>query len=68
MCGMKNHTESSGNLIPVFDVRQEDGKGRVKALHRNELLPFNSVPVGAIQEDQRDAVRGYLIGKRRPWQ
>ena len=29
--------------IPVFDVHQEVGKGRVKTLHRNELLPFNHV-------------------------
>ena len=24
--------------IPVFDVQKEDGTGRVKTLHRNELL------------------------------
>ena len=38
--------------IPVFDVRQEDGNGRVTTLHRNELLPFNSVPVEEIAGEQ----------------
>ena len=44
----------------MFDVRQEDGEGRLKTLHCNELLPFNSVPVGAIEEEQRVDVRGDL--------
>ena len=35
--------------IPVFDVRQVDGSGRTKTLHRNELLPFNSIPVEELQ-------------------
>ena len=30
--------------IPVFEVRREDGKGRVRTLHRNLLLPISSVP------------------------
>ena len=31
--------------IPVFDVQKEDGTGRVKTLHRNELLPITSLPI-----------------------
>ena len=30
--------------IPVFKVRREDGTGRIKTLHRNQLLPFTSLP------------------------
>ena len=30
--------------IPVFKVRREDGTGRIKTLHRNQLLPFTSMP------------------------
>ena len=44
--------------IPVFDVRQIDGRGRVKTLHRNELLPFNSIPVEEIEKEQREIVTG----------
>ena len=30
--------------IPVFTVKQENGKGRTRVLHRNLLLPINHVP------------------------
>ena len=30
--------------IPVFKVMREDGQGRVKILHRNQLLPFFCLP------------------------
>ena len=30
---------------PVFDVQREDGTGRVKTLHRNQLLPITSLPI-----------------------
>ena len=30
--------------IPVFKVIREDGQGRVKTLHRNQLLPFFCLP------------------------
>ena len=30
--------------IPVFTVKQENGKGRTRVLHRNLLLPINYVP------------------------
>ena len=30
--------------IPVYKVRQEDGKGRTKTLHRNQILPFTCLP------------------------
>ena len=39
--------------IPVFDVQQVDVRGRVKTLHRNELLPFNNIPVEELQKEQR---------------
>ena len=44
--------------IPVFDVQQVDGRGRVKTLHRNELLPFNSIPVEELQKEQRQLNMG----------
>ena len=47
--------------IPVFDVRQVDGRGWVKTLHRNELLPFNSVPVEELQKEQREAEMGLSL-------
>ena len=30
--------------IPVFTVKQENGKGRTRVLHRNFLLPINHIP------------------------
>ena len=30
--------------IPVYTVKQENGKGRTRVLHRNLLLPINHVP------------------------
>ena len=30
--------------IPVYKVRQEDGKGRTKTMHRNQILPFTCLP------------------------
>jgi hypothetical protein len=30
--------------IPVYDVRREDGKGKVRTLHRNLLFPICSIP------------------------
>ena len=30
--------------IPVYKVCQEDGKGRIKTLHRNQILPFTCLP------------------------
>lgn len=30
--------------IPVYDVKREDGVGRLKTLHRNLLLPINFIP------------------------
>ena len=37
-------TEIPMQDIPVYKVRQEDGKGRVKTLHRNQMLPFTCLP------------------------
>ena len=34
----------SDNDIPVYKVRLESGKGSVRTLHRNMLLPFNCIP------------------------
>ena len=42
----------------LFDVQQVDGRGRVKTLHRNELLPFNSIPVEELQKEQRETEMG----------
>ena len=38
-------TSQPNASIPVFTVRQLDGRGRVRTLHRNLLLPVKSVPV-----------------------
>ncbi|PJE77579.1 hypothetical protein CI610_03495 [invertebrate metagenome] len=32
--------------IPVYEVKLESGKGPRRSLHRNMLLPFNTIPVG----------------------
>lgn len=44
--------------IPVFKVMMEDGVGRVKSLHRNQLLPYLCLPreisvteVGKVREN-----------------
>ena len=37
-------TEIPMQDIPEYKVRQEDGKGRVKTLHRNQMLPFTYLP------------------------
>ena len=37
-------TEIPNKDIPVYKVQQENGKGRVKTLHRNQLLPFTCLP------------------------
>ena len=37
-------TSQPNASIPVFTVRQLDGRGRVRTLHRNLLLPVKSVP------------------------
>ena len=39
-------------------MQQVDGRGRVKTLHRNELLPFNSIPVEELQKEQRETEMG----------
>ena len=36
--------KTSDNEIPVYQVRLESGKGSVRTLHRNMLLPFNCIP------------------------
>ena len=35
----------------MYEVRPESGKGRVKVLHRNLLLPIPSLPVGKAKTD-----------------
>ena len=42
----------------MFDKCQVDGRGWVKTLNRNELLPFNSVPVEELQKEQRETEMG----------
>ena len=41
--------------IPVFEVKQENNKGRTRILHRNLLLPINSIPP-VIQTEASDPV------------
>ncbi|KAH3877482.1 hypothetical protein DPMN_001350 [Dreissena polymorpha] len=31
--------------LPVVEVQKEDGQGRKRLLHRNNLLPFISLPI-----------------------
>ena len=37
--------EQPNREIPVFVVKPENGQGKPKTLHRNHLLPINSLPV-----------------------
>ncbi|MCG8049377.1 MAG: RNase H-like domain-containing protein [Candidatus Thiodiazotropha endolucinida] len=37
--------------IPVFKVMREDGEGRVKTLHRNQLLPYSCLPREAVDTE-----------------
>ena len=36
--------------IPVYEVKPEVGKGRMKVLHQNMLLPIPCLPIGDSQE------------------
>ncbi len=40
--------EIPNNEVPVYRVRKESGKGSVRTLHRNLLLPFMSIPCSDI--------------------
>ena len=40
--------------IPVYKVRRRDKVGPVRCLHRNLLLPFNSVPLETTGEIRKD--------------
>ena len=42
--------ENQVDELPVFDIRPENGKGRKKRLHRNNLLPIES----AVSRDEAD--------------
>ena len=41
--------------IPVFSVKREDGQGRLRKLHRNQLLPFTGLPAPAVEEDSPES-------------
>ena len=45
-------TSQPDTSIPVFKVRQLDGRGRSRTLHRNMLLPVKSVPSVPSEERQ----------------
>ena len=40
--------------IPEFKVKREDGHGRLRTLHRNQLLPFTGLPAPIIDEESDD--------------
>lgn len=42
-------TSQPNPSIPVFQVRREHGRGGIKTLHRNLLLPFMGLPVRKAQ-------------------
>ena len=55
-------TEIPNKDIPVYKVQQENGKGRVKTLHRNQLLPFTCLPSDRLLFDSPGrAARGQVV-------
>jgi hypothetical protein len=48
--------------IPVFEVKREDGKGAVRTLHRNMLLPITSVLPADPTENRRVKVPERRLG------
>ena len=40
--------------IPVYDVRSEEGRGPIRTLHRNLLLPISSIPPREDDGDTQD--------------
>ena len=42
--------------IPVFELQLESGKGKIKTLHRNLLLPIGSLPLNQKPETPQDDV------------
>ena len=44
---------------PVFDVQREDGTGRIRPLHRNQLLPITSLPIDELHDvEEADRAKG----------
>ena len=40
--------------MPVYEVKQEDGNGRIRVLHRNLLLPCSHLPTEEVQVQRRN--------------
>ena len=47
--------------IPVYDVQKESGKGRIRTLHRNHLLPIGELPIRECSNDVSDDDQGDVI-------
>ena len=41
--------------IPVFEVKREDGKCRLRKLHRNQFHPFSGLPAPIVNEASQDS-------------
>ena len=58
-------TSQPNSSIPVYTVRQLDGSGRCRTLHRNMLLPVKSVPTAQVPVAEPLAPRTPIVTRSR---
>ena len=58
-------TSQPSSSIPVYTVRQLDGSGRCRTLHRNMLLPVKSVPTAQVPVAEPLAPRTPIVTRSR---
>ena len=49
--------------IPVFSVKREDGQGRLRKLHRNQLLPFTGLPAPTVEDNSPESESQDAVGE-----